>query len=852
MAFTAQGANLKYVKNKPQENMLTINAQIKSFIYTDDESGFYVLSMQIPDTQANISVVLDGKQYVQRKFVAVGTSSLVTASIAEGQEVELTGSFGLGKEAGSIQFNVTSILECIPTKPKAIELFLGSGKIHGIGPKIAKKIVNRFGTDTLNILDHDSKQLLEIDGVNEKKLEIIDTSWKEWRSVYEILATMKLYQVGDVAGLKIFNHFKEKAIYVIKNEPYMLTEVDSIGFRTADQIAKSIGISPHDEKRIEKCIFYTLEELSNKGNTAYPKDTLVLEVNDILDIDAKLIEERIEDLIQREELIEKNVKMKVVTNKFKGEFKYQIKKGVAHKKFHYSEVRIAKELQRINTKNDHINVDKINEFLSENPNKLDESQIAAARTILSNKVSVLTGGPGTGKTHTIKSLLQFFDEKEKNVIMVEGDAIEYPVRSVLAAPTGRAAKRIQESTQQTSSTLHRLLGYKEGGFIFNESNKLKGDVFIVDESSMVDLWLAMAFLKAVPDDARVIFVGDTDQLPSVGAGKFLDDLIDSGKIAVARLSVIHRQALNSQIIVASHDIIHRKMPTLHSIDSDSDFVFLEAEGNEDIHEKIVEVVHSLIEKDISSEEIQILTPKKESEVGTRNLNQSLRPMLNKYYANHQDLTTKFVPGDRVMQFKNNKDLEIYNGDIGTVVSVDEEMQEIRVKFDDKIHTLAGQQLSELDFSYASTIHKSQGSDYPYVIIPLSKSHTFMWDSKLLYTGVTRGKKRVILIGEKKTLLMSVAQFKQVDRITGLKDEILKTHDIDPDDVYRQQGIEFYTEQPKQVFSKYAKINQVSDALDIAKMQDEKVSSQPVQITEKKEESAPEKRYFSFKSKVLKA
>ncbi len=848
MAFTAQGANLKYVKQKNQENMLTINAQIKNFIYTDEESGFYVLGVQLPDTQANLSVVVDGKQYVQRKFVAVGNSSIVTSSIVEGQEVELTGSFGLGKEAGSIQFNVTSVLECIPTKPKAIELFLGSGKIHGIGPKIAKKIVNRFGTETLSILDHDYKKLLDIEGINEKKLEVIDAAWKEWRSVYEILATMKLYQVGDVAGLKIFNHFKEKAIYVIKNEPYLLTEVDSIGFRTADQIAKSIGISPHDEKRIEKCIFYTLEELSNKGNTAYPKDTLILEVNDILNIDATLIEERIEDLVKKEELIEKNVKVKIVTNKFKGEYEYQIKKGIAHKKFHYSEVRIAKELLRINTKNDVINMNKINEFLKENPNKLDESQINAARTILSNKISVLTGGPGTGKTHTIKSLLQFFEEKEKNIVMIEGEAIEYPVKSVLAAPTGRAAKRIQESTQQASSTLHRLLGYKDGGFVFNETNKLKGDVFIIDESSMVDLWLAMAFLKAIPDNARVIFVGDTDQLPSVGAGKFLDDLIDSKKIAVATLSVIHRQALNSKIIVASHDIIHRKMPQLHDINSDSDFVFVEADGNEEIHEKIVEIVHGLIEKDISSEDIQILTPKKESEVGTRNLNASMRPMLNRYYASHQDLTTKFVPGDRVMQFKNNKELEIYNGDIGTVISVDEEMQEIRVKFDDKIHTLAGQQLSELDFSYATTIHKSQGSDYPYVIIPLSKSHTFMWDSKLLYTGVTRGKKRVILIGEKKTLLMSVAQFKQVDRITGLKDEILKSYDIEPDSIYKEEGVSFFEQKEVKKISSYEKINKVNLS-NYATSQD--VESVEIEKNTQERQEEP-KKYFSFRSKVLKA
>jgi exodeoxyribonuclease V alpha subunit len=298
-------------------------------------------------------------------------------------------------------------------------------------------------------------------------------------------------------------------------------------------------------------------------------------------------------------------------------------------------------------------------------------------------------------------------------------------------------------------------------------------VFIVDESSMIDIWLMNAFLKALPSDARLIFVGDVDQLPSVGAGDVLKDMINSGKIPVSRLSVIHRQALNSNIIVAAHAIINKTVPPLFDLSSQSDFVFVDCDGNEEIHDTMMNIIADMVSKGIPHEDIQILTPKKESEVGTHKLNQSMRGILNPNFLNYQEVKSKFVPGDRVMQYKNNRELDIYNGDTGVVQSIDVDSATIDVKFDDKRIEFSGQNLSNLNLSYAITVHKSQGSDYPYVIIPLSKSHTFMWDVNLLYTAVTRGKKRVILVGEKKTLFYSVANFKQTDRITGLKDQIIE-------------------------------------------------------------------------------
>lgn len=784
MAFTLKQAMKQTAfGTKPDDigKYQQITCILSRFVYKDEESGFFVLSAQISEGHPNATGIVDGKPIALRKLTIVGTSLIMTQAVVEGQEIDVWGEFEAGKQPGTVQFSARAIQEKIPTKPKAIELFLGSGKIYGIGKKTAKKIVNQFGPKTIEILDKDPDLLLEVDGVSQKKLEMIKQSWAEWRAVYEIVATMRLYGIGDSSGVKIFNHFKEKSIFTIKNEPYDLTEVATIGFRTADKIAQQIGKSPIDDKRIEKCLLYTLEEISENGHTAYPKDELSFKANEYLQIDMDLINKKIEELIEKELLIAKQVKIKNFLDYNKTQFNMIEKSGVAHNKMHNTEVRIAKELKRImyfplleeesQTKAD------IEKFLQDNPFNLDESQLAAARGILFNKVSILTGGPGTGKTHTIKSLLKYFDSIGTHAVYVSEEQseakLETGLKSVLSAPTGRAAKRMEEATGKSGSTMHRLLGFKDGQFVHNEKNRLKGDVFIIDESSMVDIWLQNGFLKAIPSEARLIFVGDVDQLESVGAGKVLKDMIESHKIFVARLKVIHRQALNSNIIVASHAVINRKMPPIHDLKSTSDFVFVEKEGTEEIHHSIMEIIGELIKSGVKHDEIQVLSPKKENEVGTHNLNQTLRAILNPQYLEYQDMETKFVPGDRVMQFKNNRDLDIFNGDIGKVDFVDAENAMLNVYFDDKEVEIVGQDVNHLNLSYAITIHKSQGSDYPYVIIPISKSHIFMWDANLLYTAITRGKKRVILVGEKKTLFTSVSSFKQKERITGLKDEIIR-------------------------------------------------------------------------------
>lgn len=788
MAFTIGKATTKTKFNQKSDdktNLQKFKCLVNNFRYKDEESGFFVFMAELSITEPNPSVEIAGKRFMARKFPVVGTSVIMTQTVVEHQEVEIWGNFEEGKE-GRIQFSASAVQEVIPTKPKAIELFLGSGKIYGVGKATAKKIVQHFGSETIRILDENPEALLEVPTINAKKLELIKDSWREWRAIYEIVATMRLYGIGDAAGVKIFNEFKEKSIDIIKNDPYQLTEVGGIGFTTADKIARQIGISPVDPKRIEKCLLYILEEVAEKGNTACPKEDLIHNAYEVLQIDHDLIREQVELLINNDVLIGKKVKVTKLKSAYGKEYETMFQDGVAHKKMHNTEIKIATELKRIFdyqiAEDIEKNKEKIDSFLESNPYKLDNSQLRAAKNILNNKVSVLTGGPGTGKTHTINSLLKYFDSTEKSVVVASDyNYGQNTYTSVLSAPTGRAAKRMQEATGKDSSTIHRLLGFKEGKFVHNENNKLKGDIFILDESSMIDIWLMCSFLKALPSHARIIIVGDTDQLPSVGAGNVMKDIIESRMIPVSRLEEPHRQALDSNIIVAAYDIINKRIPKLHSLDSSSDFAFVETDGNEDIQNQIVSIIADLVSKGVKSEEIQILSPRKDTEVGTHTLNNVLRPILNHNYLYKQDSTTKFVEGDRVMQFKNNKELDIYNGDTGQVTMVEEDSTLISVNFEGRDIEFQGSDLNTLNLSYAITIHKSQGSDYPYVIIPMSKSHTFMWDVNLLYTAVTRGKKRVILVGDKKTLSYCVANFKQNTRITGLKEQILEAFGQKPEE-----------------------------------------------------------------------
>ena len=764
MAFTSNNISLKnkVTKNNEPEKQLSFLVELVNYTYKDEESGFYVGRVKIPDNFPNLNETINGKQIIGKVFSIVGTSTYVVENIKEKQEITVYGAFEESK--GRIQFKVENVIEVIPTKPKAIQLFLSSGKIVGIGPVIAKKIVDKYGSETIKMLDERPDELLSISGVTEKKLVNIKESWKKFRDVYEIITVMKFYGIGDSNGVKIYNHFKEKSLSIIKTEPYKLTEVPMIGFKTADKIAQSIGISNIDPQRVKYGILYTLEKLSEEGNTAYPYNDLIVKVNEQLGIEEELIKQELELLIKNDEVVSKTLKIKKndLINKSKIVEDYFL--CIAHKKYHNIEVRIANEISRIvNTKIKKDDV-AINNFIDKNEFKLDESQLEATRSILSNKFSILTGGPGTGKTHTIKSILNFYKKSGK--------------RCLLCAPTGRAAKRMEESTGMAASTMHRVLGYKDGKFIKNENLKIEEDIIFMDEQSMTDTILMNGFLKAVKDTATIIMVGDVDQLPSVGPGNILKDLIDCSYINVARLNVVHRQALNSNIVKASHKIIKNEMPDLSNKEG-SDFIFIEQEDtgniiddNHSIYNEILKTVDNIVlTQEYNKDDVQILTPRKDTLCGVDELNRGLKQLLNFSQEYEDNTSIKFTNNDRVMQYKNNYDLDIFNGDVGKVVNVNLEEQYALINFDNKLIELEGNDMKDIKLSYAITVHKSQGSDYPCVIIPLSKSHSFMWDCNLLYTAITRGKGKVYIIGDKRTLSIAISKFKQVFRITGLKQEI---------------------------------------------------------------------------------
>lgn len=759
-----------------------IVCQVNKFTYIDETSGFFVAQVSLLDEEKSPNTIVNNKLFNKRSFSAVGSSLLMAQSIKEGQEVELYGDFELGKY--DVQFTVNSIQECIPKKSSSIRLFLSS-RIKGIGPKTAHEIVETFGSKTLKVLEEQPELFLEFTGITEKKLNTIKDSWKEWKSIYDIIIEMKVLGVGDVTSLKIYRHFGDKSIDIIRNDPYMLTDVDSVGFKIADKIALNAGTEKNSEKRIQRGIMQVLKEATENGDTALEKDTLLKKTYALLEVDRDLISQNVESMIKGRSIIEHEIDIHQWVNREKNEFRTVKKTVVSHIRIYATEFRISKEINRLLNNNqawaDEKNTENIGRFILENKFDLDQSQLEAANIILNNKFSILTGGPGTGKTHTIKSLIDFYtnyNKAEKEAILTKKESIKSfdlaDLKVVLCAPTGRAAKRMEESTGKKSSTIHRLLGFKDGSFTYGEQNQLSGDVFIIDESSMIDIWLMNALMKAIPNNARVIMVGDTDQLESVGAGKVLGDLIDSQKIAVARLSKIHRQALGSNIITAAYDIIHKKMPQLHDINSTSDFVFIEQTHNEDIQQEILNVTADLVSKGVKVDNIQILSPKKDGDIGTFKLNHELRPILNPNFLKYDVKDNHYLPGDRVMQFKNNKNIDLFNGDVGKVVSYDQEEMVAVVNFDDKKVNLSKGDLNDINYAFATTVHKSQGSDYPIVIIPVAKSHAFMWNVNLLYTGVTRGKERVILVGDKKTLYQAISNYKKTERLTNLR-SILETY-----------------------------------------------------------------------------
>lgn len=669
-------------------------------------------------------------------------------TLAVGESVEVSGKWVNHKVYGT-QFEVNSFMPVTPSSLEGIYVYLSSGMINGIGEKMAKRVIDKFGVETLNVIQNEPERLEEVDGIGRKKVKQIVKSYEEDRELRNIIIELSPFGITPSFCLKIYKRYREKSIEVINNNPYQLAdEIRGIGFKIADNIAEKIGIEKDSKNRVAQGIIYTLNLSLNNGHTYLPKNTLIQDAVKLLGIDSKIIEECIYELVYNK---------KIHIERIEG------RELVYLMSYFLSENGVCSQIVKLSEhKFEDLNVDideQIREVEDEEEIELANNQITAIKECVDNGLVIITGGPGTGKTTTINSIIKVFEKNKKEVI--------------LTAPTGRAAKRMSETSNKEAKTIHRLLemGFStddELMFFKSEEDPITADVVIVDEVSMVDIILMYNLLKAIKVGTRVILVGDSDQLPSVGAGNVLKDMIDSDVINVVRLTEIFRQAQESMIVVNAHRINNGQPLYLNS--KGKDFFFIKKDEPEDIVAEIVGLINERLPKFYGVDklkDIQVLSPMRKGDLGVTNLNIILQKYLNKKEKFKVEETFSkrlFRVGDKIMQIKNNytKKWEtedqsdsgegIYNGDIGYVYHIDKQKKILYAIFDqERIVEYSYDELDELEHSFCTTIHKSQGSEFPVVIIPITWAPPMLLSRNLLYTAVTRAKKLVVLVGEVKYL-----------------------------------------------------------------------------------------------------
>ena len=626
------------------------------------------------------------------------------------------------------QFSVETFEEVLPATVLGIEKYLGSGLVKGIGPNFAKRIVNTFGVDTLNVIEEDPEKLLTVPGIGKIRVERIKKSWADQKEIKNIMIFLQGHGVSTSHATKIYKTYGNDSVKTVQENPYRLADdIWGIGFKTADTIASKMGFGHEKYERLRSGLMYTLNHLADEGHCYATREMLMNTGSELLEVNSSLLEEALDRMIREE-----TVKTEALEDE----------QGIAIylPPFYFSEVGAARRLQKIAGTSRKI---QVKTGPAENDFPYDIAQILAIETAAQSKVLILTGGPGTGKTTTTLGIIKAYKTARANIL--------------LAAPTGRAAKRLSETTGMEAKTIHRLLEYKPPeGYQRNEENPLDGDVLIVDECSMIDIMLMYNLLKAVPDTMTLIMVGDIDQLPSVGAGNVLRDVIESGAFPVIRLTKIFRQAQSSRIITNAHRINKGLRPDLSNV-RDTDFFFIEKENPGEAADEIVNLVKTRLPQHyrIPSSAIQVLAPMQRGVVGATNLNQMLQDALNPAGDGLKRGGFLFKTHDKVMQIKNDYDKEVFNGDIGEVSDVNLEDRELTVTFDNRSVVYDSSELDELVLAYAATIHKSQGSEYPVVVMPILMTHYVMLQRNLVYTGVTRAKKLLVIVGTKKALSMAV-------------------------------------------------------------------------------------------------
>ncbi|MEI8374914.1 MAG: ATP-dependent RecD-like DNA helicase [Planctomycetota bacterium] len=712
----------------------TLTGLIERVTYHNPENGFAVLR-----------VVVKGRQDL---VTVVGSATSVSA----GEHLEATGKWVVDREHGQ-QFKADELKTTHPASAEGIEKYLASGAIRSIGPKIAAKIVNIYKERTLEIFEIAPDFLLHIKGIGHERVKRISQSWKEQKEVRKIMLFMAEHGITFGRAVKIYRTYGQESIAKIKENPYRLADdIRGIGFKTADELAAKMGIDRNSPFRARAAVQYTLQDLASRGHVGYPEPGIIEHTTKLVEIDQLIVEAAVKSAVAEKTVIRETVE---------GEFWLYLTT------LHRAEVGLAQSVHRIASATPHpmpkIDAEKAITWVEGKLGiKLALGQQEAIRQATQQKMLVITGGPGVGKTTLVRSILEIFAAKK--------------VKCVLAAPTGRATKRLAESTGQTAKTIHRLLEFDPatGDFKKNQQNPLTGDLFVLDEVSMVDVVLGHQFLRAVPSNACVILVGDVDQLPSVGPGSVLADLISSNVVPVVRLTEIFRQAAESEIVTAAYAINQGRMPNLKAPDEGlSDFYFIEAEEPEAIQDLIVRLVKERIPKRFGfdpKKDIQVLTPMNRSVLGARNLNQVLQTALNPGDGGPevQRFGWTFRLGDRVIQTENDYNRDVFNGDLGLIESINRIEQEMVVNFEGRQVEYDFGDLDELALAYVLSIHKSQGSEFPCIVIPIHTQHYMMLQRNLLYTAVTRGKKLVVLVGTKKALGMAVRRQDTSQRFTALR------------------------------------------------------------------------------------
>ena len=737
---------------------MLIEGAVEEIIFRNDGNGYTVFYFEHSD----MHTVCVGK-FLQ---------------ISVGAHLKLEGNFVTNAKYGE-QFQVDSFETLYPTSKEGIRKYLGSGLIKGVGPVTAKAIVDVFKEDTLNVIEFAPKELANVRGISERKAEMIGEAFRELKHLQNTVIFLQGYGLTVNMAIKIFEVYQNRTVEIIKENPYKLVEdVEGIGFATADKIARSLGIDRRSEFRIRAGFLYCLTDASEKnGHTYLPKEDLFKNVSKLLEIEEEeSFKKVLEDLIFD----------RTVTNTFI--FPHD---AVMLTKYFFYERSIADKLALLccSLTSTELNVDsEIKHFEEVNKITFHPDQKKAIINAVNSGVSIITGGPGTGKTTIVKCIIELLEAQRKKIL--------------LTAPTGRAAKKLSEATERDARTIHRALqvDFRSKRFIFNEQNPLPYNVIIVDEVSMVDVPLMCNLLKAVARDTKLIFVGDKDQLPSVGAGNVLEDMLTSGVISVAELTQIYRQSEKSLIISNAHKINEGEMPEIDN--KSQDFFFDTKVELEDIKTTIVNMVTTRIPKfnGIDSIKIQVLAPLKAGVCGIENLNRELQAKLNPPKNFRKELTvgqTIFREGDKVMQMSNNYDLEwtrqvglytengagVFNGDIGYIHSIDVQTGEVEIWFEDGRECIYPRtELSQLSLAYAITIHKSQGSEFDVVIIPIISGPSLILNRNLIYTAVTRAKKMVVLVGEKKNLKRMIGNKFILKRHTALKKLLI--------DAYKKANILF--------------------------------------------------------------